>query len=323
MQKLIIKNKYQSLNRMNILTAAGIAQINEPITPQNGERIFGGLGVVTFNQASQYNEEENPNDPITPPNCPNCGGGIKPEPSVSPGANCDKKNISELKQILDDYANQSFCDKEFPEVQFSTFIGYDKPPSDSTAKEIELRMLCPSDECLTNKAMTDNIATGGNACDGEVISTFFDYVTPCETDPHVFLFKKEPSCDLCREMNMSGLQKVIEKLNIQGACGDNSFYGFEIRFWRPALFPTVTIEGMPDAETIYSILESGDKSGQIQLVYRRPDGQLTIDGCGFACSQSGSIFPSGFNFNIDCSHNIYQFEDNCSYLTYLRPFCEN
>ena len=147
MQKLIIKNKYQSLNRINILTAAGIAQINEPITPQNGERIFGGLGVVTFNQASQYSEEENTNDPITPPNCPNCGSGIKPEPSVQPGANCEKKNISELKQILDYYANQSFCDKEFPEVQFSTFIGYDKPPSDNTAKKIELRMLCPSDEC--------------------------------------------------------------------------------------------------------------------------------------------------------------------------------
>ena len=79
MQKLIIKNKYQSPNRMNILTAAGIAQINEPITPKNGERIWGGLGVVTFNQASQYNKEENPDAPITPPNCTNCGGGIPPE----------------------------------------------------------------------------------------------------------------------------------------------------------------------------------------------------------------------------------------------------
>lgn len=147
MQKLIIKNKYQSPNRVNILAAAGIAQINEPIFPQNGERIFGKSGVVTFNQASQYNEDDSPNDPINPPDCPNCGGGIEPEPSVQPDANCDKKNISELKQILDDYANQSFCDKEFPEVQFSTFIGYDKPPSDSTAKEIELRMLCPVDDC--------------------------------------------------------------------------------------------------------------------------------------------------------------------------------
>ena len=79
MQKLIIKNKYQSPNRINILTAAGIAQINEPIFPQNGERIWGGLGVVTFNQASQYSEEENPDTPITPPNCTNCGGGIPPE----------------------------------------------------------------------------------------------------------------------------------------------------------------------------------------------------------------------------------------------------
>ena len=133
---------------MNILTAAGITQINEPIFPQNGERIFGKSGVVTFNQASQYSEEENPNDPITPPDCPNCGGGINPEPQPQPSGNCEKKNISELKQILDDYTNQSFCDKEFPEVQFSTFIGYDKPPSDSTAKEIELRMLCPEDDCV-------------------------------------------------------------------------------------------------------------------------------------------------------------------------------
>ena len=64
---------------MNILTAAGIAQINEPILPQNGERIWGGLGVVTFNQASQYIEEPNPDAPITPPDCVNCGGGIPPE----------------------------------------------------------------------------------------------------------------------------------------------------------------------------------------------------------------------------------------------------
>ena len=69
---------------MNILTAAGIAQINEPIFPQNGERIWGGLGVVTFNQASQYNEEENPDSPITPPNCTNCGGGIPPEVPQEP-----------------------------------------------------------------------------------------------------------------------------------------------------------------------------------------------------------------------------------------------
>lgn len=84
---------------MNILTAAGIAQINEPILPQNGERIWGGLGVVTFNQASQYNEEENPNDPITPPDCVNCGGGIPPEvpppePQIVKQCNSDcSKNI--------------------------------------------------------------------------------------------------------------------------------------------------------------------------------------------------------------------------------------
>lgn len=79
MQKLIIKNKYQSTNRVNILAAAGIAQINDPIFPQNGKRIFGGLGVVNFNQASQYIETPNPDAPITPPDCPNCGGGIPPE----------------------------------------------------------------------------------------------------------------------------------------------------------------------------------------------------------------------------------------------------
>lgn len=147
---------------MNILTAAGIAQINEPISPKNGERIWGGLGVVTFNQVSQYNEEENPNDPIMPPDCPNCGGGIEPEPSVPPSANCEKKNISELKQVLDDYANQSFCDKEFPDVQFSTFIGYDKPPSDSTAQEIELRMLCPVDFNCESDDPKDKV--GDNTC---------------------------------------------------------------------------------------------------------------------------------------------------------------
>ena len=84
MQKLIIKNKSPRPNRMNILTAAGIAQINEPILPQNGERIWGGLGKVTFNQASQYIEEPNPDAPITPPDCVNCGGGIPPEVPQEP-----------------------------------------------------------------------------------------------------------------------------------------------------------------------------------------------------------------------------------------------
>ena len=199
MQKLIIKNKYQSLNRINILTAAGIAQINEPILPQNGERIWGGLGVVTFNQASQYNEEDSPNDPIKPPDCPNCGGGIKPEPGVPPGANCEKKNISELKQVLDDYANQSFCDKEFPEVQFSTFIGYDKQPSDSTAREIELRMLCPIDDCRRNLAgglPVSKIICGVNYTNVEIYDDFD--VQQCANGTWKLEF--EPSCEMCRQL---------------------------------------------------------------------------------------------------------------------------
>lgn len=110
MQKLIIKNKYQSPNRMNILTAAGIAQINEPIFPQNGERIWGGLGVVTFNQASQYSEEENPDAPITPPNCVNCGGGITP---IDPPPSIISQYISQcnngiIARIVINNSSQSF-----------------------------------------------------------------------------------------------------------------------------------------------------------------------------------------------------------------------
>lgn len=202
---------------MNILTAAGIAQINEPIFPQNGERIWGGLGVVTFNQASQFKETPDPDAPITPPDCPNCDGGIEPEPSVPPGANCDKKNISELKQVIDDYANQSFCDKEFPEVQFSTFIGYDKPPSDSTAKEIELRMLCPRDDCSDGTFWTVGQGTAGPS--DEQFYEVLGYSDNCiATGSYPWLkLKQWTPCEIF-ERNKALLKQEVENFEVPSTC---------------------------------------------------------------------------------------------------------
>lgn len=327
MQKTFVRNPNQSQIRRNLLNIAGIVVQGETITPQNGDRLLGGYGVAWLNNQDAASQTTGQDNPLPECNCESGGGGGGGSGGgggVPPSGNCEKKNISELKQALDDYANQSFCDKEFPDVQFSTFIGYDKPPSDSTAKEIELRMLCPVDECFTNLATTDNIATGGNSCDGEILTTYYNYVDPCKNNPNIFIFKKEPSCDMCREMFISGLSLVIDKLNIQDSCGENSFYGYEIKFYRPHLNPTVTIKGMPDVETIYNILDSSsDKSGQIHLVYKKPNGQLVLDGCGFSCNDGGgSVFPGSFKFNTNCGTNIYQFEENCSYLKYLRKMCE-
>ena len=154
MQKTVVRNPNQSPIRRNLLNIAGIVVQGETITPQNGDRLLGGYGVAWLNNQDAASQTTGQDNPLPECNCESGGGGGGGSGGggggVQPSGNCEKKNISELKQVLDDYANQSFCDKEFPEVQFSTFIGYDKPPSDSTAKEIELRMLCPVDECQSD-----------------------------------------------------------------------------------------------------------------------------------------------------------------------------
>ena len=150
MQKTVVRNPNQSPIRRNLLNIAGIVVQGETIAPQNGDRLLGGYGVAWLNNQDAASQTTGQDNPLPECNCESGGGGGGGSGGgggVQPSGNCEKKNISELKQILDDYASQTFCDKEFPDVQFSTFIGYDKPPSDSTAKEIELRMLCPADEC--------------------------------------------------------------------------------------------------------------------------------------------------------------------------------
>ena len=153
MQKTVVRNPNQSQIRRNLLNIAGIVVQGETIAPQNGDRLLGGYGVAWLNNQDAASQTTGQDNPLPECNCESGGGGGS---GVQPSGNCEKKNISELKQVLDDYAAQSFCDKEFPEVQFSTFIGYDKPPSDSTAKEIELRMLCPIDECNDDEELCEN-----------------------------------------------------------------------------------------------------------------------------------------------------------------------
>ena len=157
MQKTVVRNPNQSPIRRNLLNIAGIVVQGENITPPNGDRQLGGYGVAWLNNQDAASQTTGQDNPLPECNCESGGGGGGGGGGgVQPSGNCEKKNISELKQVLDDYASQSFCDKEFPEVQFSTFIGYDKPPSDSTAKEIELRMLCPSDECEDDEDLCEN-----------------------------------------------------------------------------------------------------------------------------------------------------------------------
>ena len=158
MQKTVVRNPNQSPIRRNLLNIAGIVVQGENITPPNGDRQLGGYGVAWLNNQDAASQTTGQDNPLPECNCESGGGGggSGGGGGVQPSGNCEKKNISELKQVLDDYANQSFCDKEFTEVQFSTFIGYDKPPSDSSAKEIELRMLCPSDECNDDEELCEN-----------------------------------------------------------------------------------------------------------------------------------------------------------------------
>ena len=163
MQKTVVRNPNQSPIRRNLLNIAGITVQGETITPQNGDRLLGGYGVAWLNNQDAASQTTGQDNPLPECNCESGGGGGGGG-GAQPSGNCEKKNISELKQILDDYANQSFCDKEFPEVQFSTFIGYDKPPSDDTAKEIELRMLCPSDECESDESDDPKNKVGNNTC---------------------------------------------------------------------------------------------------------------------------------------------------------------
>lgn len=77
--KLIISNQFQSQNRVNLLKISGVKTINETITPKNNNRILGNVGVVHLQQNAQYYDNNiDPNSPILPPDCPNCGGGITP-----------------------------------------------------------------------------------------------------------------------------------------------------------------------------------------------------------------------------------------------------
>lgn len=324
MQKTVVRNPNQSPIRRNLLNIAGIVVQGETITPPNGDRQLGGYGVAWLNNQDAASQTTGQDNPLPECNCESGGGGGGGDGGVQPSGNCEKKNISELKQVLDDYANQSFCDKEFPEVQFSTFIGYDKPPSDSTAKEIELRMLCPVDECFTNKAI---IALWGSkkCCDGtELEPPILKYVSHCEGSSGMDFYRlnQEPSCALCKELDIKEINDSISKLNIQGFCGENTFYGYQISFRNGG---SVDIVGMPEAETIYNLSSTGALS--VELVYKKQNGNTVIDGCGYECGGSGGGIvthtSSGFKFSRSSCGYVYEITDECN-MTYpikSYPFC--
>lgn len=139
-------NKTQSDIRFNLSNILGLSEEQEKMIAQNQGRLRGGIAQTYFNGRNAGTESGG-----TEPTCTPCGGGggggSGGGGGVQPSGNCEKKNISELRQIIEDYAAASFCDKELPDVQFSTIFAYDKPANDNSRKEIELRMLCPSDDC--------------------------------------------------------------------------------------------------------------------------------------------------------------------------------
>ena len=147
---------------LNLSKIIGLKDNAEKMKALNMERQKGGFNAIYFNGLNAGTETGG-----TEPTCTQCGGGggsggggSGGGGGITPGANCEKKNISELKQILDDYANQSFCDKEFPDVQFSTFIGKDSSGNDS-----EIRLLCPVDDCGHEQSYTYKIGTYRIPCD--------------------------------------------------------------------------------------------------------------------------------------------------------------
>lgn len=135
--KLIISNQFQSQNRVNLLKISGVKTINETISPKNNNRIFGNVGVVHLQQNAQfYNENEDPNSPILPPDCPNCGGGITPpQPIVvrECNSNCnDYRSYFIVHNIVRLYYEVITPDEiqgllmnwrtEYEEVQFPLYI---------------------------------------------------------------------------------------------------------------------------------------------------------------------------------------------------------
>lgn len=139
MAKTIINNPYQSPTRQNWLKIAGFKNINDTITPKNGERIYGQVGAVYFNQLAQ--NDGNDTGTITPPDCPDC-------PQIDPPTNpdtqtpdtpqgCTCRSLDELGDYIEQKASESFCESTPVEDDNQYF------PCLTGADGDELRISCP------------------------------------------------------------------------------------------------------------------------------------------------------------------------------------
>lgn len=142
MTKTIISNPYQSQNRQNLLKAGGLKNIDDTITPKNGERIYGKVGEVRFNQLAQNNG--NDTGTITPPDCPDCPpidpptDPDNPTPDTPQGCTC--RSLDELGDYIAQKASESFCENTPVEDDNQYF------PCLTGADGGELRISCPNDE---------------------------------------------------------------------------------------------------------------------------------------------------------------------------------
>lgn len=143
MTKTIISNPYQSQNRQNLLKAGGLKNIDDTITPKNGERIYGKVGEVRFNQLAQNNG--NDTGTITPPDCPDCPpidpptDPDNPTPDTPQGCTC--RSLDELGDYIAQKASESFCENTPVEDDNQYF------PCLTGADGGELRISCPQEDC--------------------------------------------------------------------------------------------------------------------------------------------------------------------------------
>lgn len=142
MTKVVISNRYQSQTRQNLLKIAGLKNVGEIISPQNGERIFGQVGAVYFNQIAQNNG--NDTGTITPPDCPDCPPIDPPtdpdDPTPDTPQGCTCRSLDELGDYIEQKASKSFCESTPVEDDNQYF------PCLTGADGGELRISCPKED---------------------------------------------------------------------------------------------------------------------------------------------------------------------------------
>lgn len=306
MQKTVVRNPNQSSIRRNLLNIAGITVQGETITPSNGDRLLGGYGVAWLNNQDAASQTTGQDNPLPECNCESGGGGGGGSGGggggVPPSGNCEKKNISELKQVLDDYANQSFCDKEFPEVQFSTFIGYDKPPSNSTAKEIELRMLCPVDDCSDGTFWSPGYSTPTNEAiyNGNILG----YSDTCTEHgrPQMIVRKMTP-CEIF-ENHKAYLKQQIENFEAPCECSEFQWNAQVLNYNNPNRYFKYG-DGLPPPEIIDEACAFSMSVSSYP--YYQNDATFTI-----YCKSDSSCMPNGYRFSFGPNNYINRYyEDTC------------